>query len=232
MKTLDQTNHRGPHTGMLALIFAILFNVGLSYVISFTAGAPHFPSPWESAETILAYFQNHAHDVMMCAFFQFASAIPLGILTVTLLSRFRFLGIRAAGPDIGLFGGLMTTFNLALSGLTLWAMAFRGVAQDGGVLRALYYLDFAVGGVGYSVPMGLLIAGVAVSAGFMKLLPKWLVWFGLVLALFGEASCLSLIFPKLIMLIPLTRFPGFIWLILVGFVLPKSKEANAAMAGG
>jgi hypothetical protein len=230
MKTINQNSHRGPHTGMLALIFTILFIVGLSYVISFTAGAPHFPSPWESAGTIVAYFQNHAHDVLMCAFFQFASSIPLGILTVTLLSRLQFFGIRATGPYIGLFGGLLTTFTLALSGLTLWVMAFPGIAQDAAVLRALYYLDFAIGGVGYSVPMGLLIAGVAVPAGFMKLLPKWLVWPGIVLALIGEASCLSLIFPKLVMLIPLTRFPGFIWLILVGFVLPRSKDGNAAIA--
>jgi hypothetical protein len=36
----------------------------------------------------------------------------------------------------------------------------------------------------------------------------------------GESSVLSLVIPKLVPLIPLTRFPGFIWLIFVGFKLP------------
>jgi hypothetical protein len=153
--------------------------------------------------------------------------VPLGLFTVTAASRLRFLGNKAVGPYIPLFGGLMVTINLALSALMLWAMAYPGVAQDASVIRALYYLDFAVGGAGYSVPLGLLIAGVAVSAGFMKLLPKWLVAFGLLVALIGEASCSSLVFPKLLAFIPLTRFPGFIWLIIAGFMLPKSVTNKA-----
>jgi hypothetical protein len=56
----------------------------------------------------------------------------------------------------------------------------------------------------------------------MKLLPKWLVVFGLLVGLCGELSWFSLVFPKLIYLIPLTRFPGFIWLIATGFTLPKA----------
>ena len=104
----------------------------------------------------------------------------------------------------------------------LWVMAYPGIAQEAPVIRALYYVSFAIGGVGYSVPLGLLIAGVSVTAGFMKLLPKWMVWSGISLSIFGETSFLSMIFPKLVFLIPLTRFPGFIWLILTGFILPKT----------
>jgi len=91
------------------------------------------------------------------------------------------------------------------------------------VLRALYYLTFAFGGVGFSVPFGLLIAGICIPAAFFKLLPKWLVVFGLVLAVIGELSALSLIISKALFLIPLTRFPGFIWLIGAGFVLRKTR---------
>jgi hypothetical protein len=58
----------------------------------------------------------------------------------------------------------------------------------------------------------------------MKLLPKWLVVLGMLLALCGELSWLSLVIPKLLFLIPLTRFPGFIWLIVVGFLLPKTNR--------
>ena len=84
-------------------------------------------------------------------------------------------------------------------------------------------LEQAIGGVGFSVPFGLLMAGVCVPAAFMKLLPRWLIIFGFALAVIGELSALSLVLPKTLLLIPLTRFPGFVWLIGAGFALPRSK---------
>jgi hypothetical protein len=218
----NEDKHRGPHLGVLAIVFTLLFNAGLYFVISFSPNSPHFPGPWESVDIITTYFQGQPHAVLMCAFLQFGSAIPLGLYTATIVSRLRFLGARVAGVHIALFGGLMTTFNLALSALVLWVMAYPGVAQDVSVIRALYYLTFAVGGAGYSVPLGLLIAGISVPSGFMKLLPKWMVGFGILLVVCGELSWFSLVFPTLIYLIPLTRFPGFIWLIATGFMLPKT----------
>lgn len=223
--------HRGPHPGMVAIVYALLFNAALYQVISFTGG-PHFPGPWESSETIAPYFQEHSKAVMVCAFLQFGAAIPLGIFTATMVSRLRFLGVRAAGPSIALFGGLMTAFNMALTGLILWVMAYPGIAQETAVLRALYYLGFATGGVGFSVPMGLLIAGLSVPAAFMKLLPKWLVVSGFALGIIGELSALNLVIPQALFLIPLTRFPGFVWLIAAGFALSASPRSMQRANGG
>jgi hypothetical protein len=222
--------HAGPPLGVVATIFVGLFIVGLYFVTIF-AGSPHFPGPWESASTIVSYFQTRPSAVLLCAFFQFGSAIPLGIFTASVVSRLRFLGVDAAGPYIALFGGLATSFNIAAAALVLWVMAYPGIAQDAAVVRALYYLSYAFGGPGFSVPFGLLIAGIAVPAGLMKLLPRWLVASGLVLAVIGELSWLNLIAPQALFLIPLTRFPGFLWLIAVGFVLPSTTE-RVAPAGG
>jgi hypothetical protein len=218
----DKT-HAGPNPGIVAIVYALLFNAGLYFVISFT-GKPHFPGPWEPSDTIAAYFQSHAGAVRACGFLQFGAAIPLGIFTATMVSRLQFLGLRVAGVSIGLFGGLMTAFNMAASALVLWVIAHPGIAQDAAVLRALYYLTFAFGGAGFSVPFGLLLAGICVPAAFFNLLPKWLVIFGIALAIIGELSALSLIIPKALFLIPLTRFPGFIWLIGAGFSLPKTRD--------
>jgi hypothetical protein len=209
---------------MLATIFALLFNTGLSFVISLSGTLPHYPGPWEPAQTIVTYFQNQSNDVLMCAFFQFGAAIPLGLLTASVVSRLQFLGISAAGSYIALFGGFLTAISLALSSLILWVMAYQEISQDGPVIRTLYYLVFAIGGVGYSVPLGLLIAGVSITSGYMKLLPRWMVWFGISITILGESSFLSLIFPKLLFLIPLTRFPAFVWLIIAGFMLPAARE--------
>lgn len=233
MNETDQhyREHRGPSPGIVAIVYAFLFIVGLCFVVSFrapehlaasgTAVRPYFPGPWESAETIATYFQTHPRAVLWCAFLQFGAAIPLGIFTATMVSRLQFLGVRAAGAHIALFGGLMAAFDIAISALILWVMAYPGIAQEIGLIRAMYYLVFSIGGVGFSVPMGLLIAGVSIPAAMMKLLPKWLIAFGVAIALIGELSAISLVIPSALFLIPLTRFPSFIWLILAGFKLPE-----------
>jgi hypothetical protein len=217
---------------MLAITFTVLFIAGLSFVISFSPDRAHFPGPWEPAETITAYFSQHPQAVRMCALLQFGAAIPLGLFTAAIVSRLQFLGVRAAGPFLALFGGFTTAFNLALSALILWVMAYPGVAQSDSVVRALYYLVYAVGGVGYSVPLGLLMAGVSVSAGLTKLLPRWIALLGLLLAVVGEASWLSLVAPQLLFLIPLTRFPGFVWLIAAGFALPRAVVGESRAGEG
>jgi hypothetical protein len=71
-----------------------------------------------------------------------------------------------------------------------------------------------------------LFAGISVTAGYMRLLPRWLVAFGLLLAVIGELSCLSLVVPGALFLIPLTRFPGFVWLIAAGFHLPRLRTSR------
>ena len=86
---------------------------------------------------------------------------------------------------------------------------------------------YIIGGAGYSVPLGIFIAGVSVSAASEKLLPKWMIWFGFVLALFGIVSWLSLPYIKLLPFIPLTRFPGFIWFVIAGFILNKAVKKRS-----
>jgi hypothetical protein len=218
---MNTLNYQGPHPGVLAVIFMLLFNVGLSFVISFTTPI-HFPHPRESGEVIATYFQEHSGDALMCAFFQFGAAIPLGILTAAFVSLLRLSGANAPGTYIALFGGFMTSFSLIISASLLWVMAYPGIAQDATMIRTLYYLCFAIGGVGYSVPLGLLLAGIAVTSGFVKLLPKWMVVTGIVLAVIGELSWLSMVVPGVLPLIPLTRFPGFISLIIAGLMLHQN----------
>lgn len=215
------THHRGPHLGALAIVYTVLFNAGL-YPVTIFADKTHFPGPWELGDVIVSYFQTHPLPVLICLFLQFGAIIPLGIFTATVVSRLHFLGVRAAGPYIALFGGFATVFCGMAASFLLWVMVHPGIAQDAALLRALYYLSYAFGGPGFSVPMGLLLAGVAVPALFLKLLPKWVVGLGLVLAVCGELSWLNLIVPKALFLIPLVRFPSFVWLIATGFLLPKA----------
>ena len=218
-------HHRGPHLGALAIVYTVLFLAGL-YPVTIFGDKIHFPGPWESGSVIVRYFQTHPTNVLICAFLQFGATVALGIFTATIVSRLRFLRVTAAGPYIALFGGFLTVVHGMAAAALLWVMAYPGIAQDTTLLQALYYLSYALGGPGFSVPMGLLIAGISIPGLVLKLLPKWLVWFGLFLALSGELSWLNMVLPQALFLIPLVRFPSFVWLIATGFLLPKGITAR------
>jgi hypothetical protein len=217
--------HKGPHTGLLAVLYTLLFCVGL-YPVTSLYKQPYWPGPWESAPVILAYFQNYGARVLFCIVLQLGALVCFGLFAVTTVSRLRFLGARAAGTYIALFGGVLVVADAFAGAMATWTMLHPGVIEHAPTVLALYYLSFALGGPGFSVPMGLFLAGVSVTSGFLKLLPRWMVVFGLLLAIAGELSLLHLAFPKLLFLIPLVRFPGFVWLIAAGFMLPKRREAR------
>ena len=217
---------RGPNIGIVAIVFAVLFNAGLYPVTAF-GGTPYFPGPTASLDTMAAFFAARPTAVLACAFLQFGAAIALGIFSVSAVSQLQHLGVKAAGTGIALFGGVATALNIMASTFFLWTMTYPGIAQDPPLLHALYRLAFAFGGPGFSVPIGLLFAGVSVTAGFYRLLPKWIVVLGLVLAVVGELSWFEMLTTKAILLIPLTRFPGFVWLIAAGFALPKRSRREA-----
>jgi len=226
--------HRGPNLGALAVVFTVLKIASIFPVSVFGMAVgvppPFFPGPNETSATIVSYFATHQFPVLFCAFLQFGSAIPLGIFTVTIVSRLHFLGVRAAGAWIALFGGLMVAFDSAASAVVLRAMVQPGIAQDSPLTQALYAVQSGFGGPGFAVPMGLLMAGVSVTSGFAKLLPKWVVILGMLLAVIGELTWFTFIsFGKGIgALVPITRFPAFIWLIAAGFLLPKTVSRATA----
>jgi hypothetical protein len=172
--------------------------------------------------TLVAFSQARASSVLLFGALQFGAAIALGIFSATVVSRLRFHGIRAAGTCIALFGGFAAAFNMMAAGSVLWVMSDPTTTQSPQFLQALHRLVFAFGGPGFSVPFGLLMAGISVTAGFAKLLPRWIVLSGLVLAAAGELSWLVMLFPKALFLVPLTRFPEFAWMIAAGFGLPAT----------
>ncbi len=139
-----------------------------------------------------------------------------------MVSRLQFLGARVAGVSIALFGGIVTAVTMMVASSTLWVMAQPGIVEDRAVLQALYWLVQGFGGAGFSVPFGLLVAGITIPAAFMKLVPKWIVVLGIAIAICGELSWLYMMIPDALPLVPLARFPGFVWLIAIGLALPRT----------
>jgi hypothetical protein len=52
-------------------------------------------------------------------------------------------------------------------------------------------------------------------------------WFGIVLAVFAELSTLTLIFEPAVILLPLARFPAFIWILCIAATLPSQRSKTA-----
>ncbi|AKU94538.1 hypothetical protein AKJ09_01202 [Labilithrix luteola] len=159
---------------------------------------------------------------------QFGAAIPIGIYTATVTSRLRFLGVQVAGASIALFGGVMASAMLAASALFLSTLSHPSVAENEGVAHALHWLAFGFGGPGYVVCYGLLVAGVAVTGGLHRFLPRWLMWWGIALAVIAELSTLSLVIPSFAYLLPIARFPGFGWLVVTALRMPKTRTRASA----
>jgi hypothetical protein len=211
----------GPPLGVLAAVSTALFVGGLFIAAGVAHGFP--PGPGASASSIAAYAVQHATSNRISAVFTFGSAVPLAIYAATANARLHALGVRAPGATIALAGGLLASGFLALSGLCSWVLCQPGIAADNTVTRAISDLEFATGGPAHVVLLGLLVAGIAVPATILGLLPRPLAVAGLVLAAVCELSSLTLATSVLFPLLPVGRFASLVWLIAAGFALPRRR---------
>lgn len=182
--------------------------------------------PAADPEVTLALLRDHAGSAQLSAVVLLASAVPLAVWVGAAHHRLHRLGLRVAGPTLGLAGGLLAAGMLALSGLAGWAAAATAdlPGDPTAAVVGLNELSFAAGGTGYAVTFGLLIAGVSVPSLVARLTPTGLAWAGIVLAGLAAVAVLSLVLPPLQVLLPVVRFGGMIWLIWTSAVLPVSRR--------
>src|SRR3984885_1081544 len=219
---------RGPSLILLASVHIALFVAGLVAGSALRHG-PSFVNPFAPAEQVRMFFSHGPMAVRVSNFFLFGSAIPFGIFAVTAVSRLRFMGVRAAGTNIAILGGLIATIALLLSGSVGWILSVPEVLASAPIVKAVNFLNFLLGGVVFAVGFGLLAAGVSVTCYFRRLLPRWLVVFGLFMALTGELASLSLVSYPANFFIPITRYLGFIWMFSVAVALTRNgKGAQTA----
>ena len=220
---------RGPSLILLAIVHILVFVAGLVAAAALRHGAS-FVTPFAPAEQVRQFFAQSPTAVRVSNFFLFASAVPFGIFAVTIVSRLRFMGVRAAGTNITLLGGLTATIALILSGITGWVLSVPEVSGSAELAKAIFFLCFLFGGAVYSVGFGLLAAGVSVTSYFMRLIPRWMVVLGMLLAMTGELSSLSLIAYPANFFIPITRYLGLIWMVSVALALTKRRTLAQPVA--
>ncbi len=218
---------RGPSLLLLATAHLLIFASGLVAAAALRHGA-RFVTPFAPAEELRAFLALSPTAVRVSNFFLFGSAVPFGIFAVTTVSRLRYLGVRAAGTNIALLGGLIATIALILSGIVGWILSVPEVLASAPVVKMVSFLNFLLGGIVFSVGFGLLAAGVSVTCYFMRLLPRWLVAFGMLIALTGELSSLSLVAYPANFFIPITRYLGFIWMFSVAVAVTRNRKGQQA----
>ena len=110
-------------------------------------------------------------------------------------------------------------------------LAQPGIRENLGVARAFQDLAFFTGGPGHVVPVGLLIAGIAVIAAFGRMLPRPIALAGVVIAVVAEVSTISIAVHSAGILLPIARFAGSAWLIAAAALLPHSRPRPGASPG-
>ena len=214
---------RGPSIILLASVHIVLFVAGLVAGAALRHGGS-FVAPFAAAEQVRIFFTQSPMAVRVSNFFLFGSAVPFGIFAVTTVSRLRFMGVRAAGTNITLLGGVVAAIALFFSGILGWVLSLPDISDSAAVVKAIYFLSFLCGGVLYAVGFGLFAAGVSVTSYFVRLLPRWLAFLGIFVAITGELSWFSLIAFPANFFIPITRYAGFVWMLLAAVVLTRGRK--------
>jgi hypothetical protein len=193
-----------------------------------------FHVPDDSAIAV-AFVAQHGGAIRWGSFFEFASAIALALFMAISVSQLRLQGIHAAGEQIAVLGGIAAPMMLIGSAMATWSLTRPDVAGAPGAVEALQSIGFDGGGPGFAVFLGLFAAGVSVSAGMGKLIPRWLMWLGIVVAAAGELSSLTLLNFTAGYFIPAARFLSIVWMFGLSFKLPadlRSREGSGIGAGG
>jgi len=216
---------RGPHPGLVASVSFILLIAGLS-IAGAMSGGDALRSPFADTADLVNGVRAHHDATRVAAFFQLGSAIPLAIYAAAVYARQLKLGIRVPGPVIGLVGGVMAVGSLLVSAFATYVESRPEIGTDPSVVHALAFFAFVAGGPGYVMRLGLLIAGIAVPAFVLRIVPRWLAVVGLVLAVLSELSWFGMLVHPAQFLLPVGRFVGGLWLIGIGFALPRQRTGT------
>lgn len=216
---------RGPQAGppLLAPIGAFAVTT-IAYVIA-NRNTPH---PDASGAAVLLYAQAHGTAAKVGALLMLSSAVPLALGTAVFYRRLRALGITAPGSAITLVGGVLAAVALALSSIFAWTSGQLPADAPPALARALADLSFLSGGPMYAATFAMLVAGISVTSLFAGVLPRALAWVGLLLAVAGMVSLLTLVAASFGYLLPLVRFGGLIWLVFVAALLPHTRHRAQA----
>jgi hypothetical protein len=209
-----------------AVAFAGLFLVGLvGFVLEDLAS---YPSPLTATTgEVEDYFRDARDATRVNSFVQLAAAVPLLIYSAGSANCVRARSDRSAVPAIALAAGSVSAACLALSAISQWALSRPHTLDEGGALvRALHDLAFMSGGPGHVGFLGVLVAAVSLAGWSGRYLPALITGLGGLVGVLSVLSVLTLLFDDAAYLLPVARFPTFVWLLATGIALAGATTAD------
>jgi hypothetical protein len=225
---LEARAFQGPSLLALSIVYGALSLGSVALMASATSPVFVF-APFDGTSTVVV-IANHLGKLRLGAFLHFGAAIVLGIVASVASSRLRSFGVRAAGVSIAFFGGAAAATFAALAALLEWALVAVETPAPLATGNFLHFLIFALGGVGHIAMLGLLVAGLSIAGGLSRVLARWLVAFGVTLAVTCELASLTIALPATTYLIPVAELSSLIWLIGVGAAWRNSRSLQDVVA--
>lgn len=175
-----------------------------------TANAP-VVTPYSADGVVVRYLAEVPRDVAAVgAFLQATSALALLIFAALAATSVRHRTPGSAHADLIRAGGIASATLLLVSASFQWVLARPSTEADLHTFRAVLDLVFVTGAAPNVATTGVLIGAVAAAAKKTQLLPAWLNWLGLIVAVLSAISMFSLLAEPLTIFIPLGRYIGMV----------------------
>ena len=211
-----------------ALAFTLPFLAGLAGGGAIGDGT--YPSPFAANAEILHYFAHNHDAVVLQSLLQCVSAVGLLVLAAELAAAASRTEDRAVlARLIAASGGFAAAFQL-LSALLGWVGVRSATQASPALVRALHDLSFLTGGPGTVLGVGLMTGSAALALS--TVIPAWTRAAGLVLPAVAVLSLLCLVADQAAFLLPVARFLGMAWLLLVTVLLSRTRRGAGREGDG
>lgn len=216
--------HPGPPLSAPAIGFVLFFLASL--IIGPLVGHGATPSPFSSPDVIQHYFATNTTASQVNGFLQLGSGFMLLLFSGILLSRLQFLAPNAPGPTLASVGGIAAAILMMVNGAIQWVLGQPGMTDQPVLVRALQYLFFICGGPAHTAALGVLVLGMAATSWFLNRQPRWLVIAGIVIGTIAVLSVITMLAPAAAPLIPIGRFTGMLWIVVMSLLTPRDRGAR------
>jgi hypothetical protein len=197
---------------IIVVILHAAFLVASLAIIPILAPGASIPNPFGSDEAARTFLFNSAEAIRVSSCLQLVSAVCLAALGAMMTSRHQPTR-DASASGLTMVGSIGAAVLLAAAALCSWALASPGAVDPGSAFRTLQFLPFLMGGPGWAGFFALFLAGVVRSG--TGALPKWIVLTGWFLSIVSALAMFVMLTITVSVCLPISRFIGFLWLILV-----------------
>jgi hypothetical protein len=223
--TLDPRRQR--IGAMAAICYVVFFVVSLVLPGRLNGNAPIF-TPYSPDETVSRYLAETTRGAIAYgAFFQALSALALLVFVPYATDYARRLAPEGGYAGVIRAGGTVSAALLLVSSSVQWVSNRPSTGGDLRVFRAISDITFVTGAAPHVATLGLLVGAVAGVGLKTRALPRWLCWFGFVIAAASLLSMLSLLFEAATIFIPAGRYIGMVWFLALAVVLLVRRTTDA-----